>query len=69
MKLIGEDRRGISGVRLYRSRGDRRRAVTHMKRRGQNYFVGFTDANKEYPCGLSYGKADWAGLFPYVKDV
>ena len=67
MKLVGETKK--SGVRLYRSRGDRKRAVTHLRRLGRNYFVGFVDSDQDCPHGLTYGWADWVGLFPYVKDV
>lgn len=32
--------------RLYKTAGDRRRAVSLLKQRGYNYFVGYKDANK-----------------------
>ena len=57
------------GCRLYRSPGDRRRAVAQLKRKGLNYFVGFLDSNPSHPAGLSYGFAEWASLFPYEKDI
>lgn len=68
MKLIGENNHG-SGIRLYRTKRNRKIAVGALRRKGRNYFVGFVDANENYQFGLSYGKADWAGLFPYIKDV
>jgi hypothetical protein len=65
--LEGTIRKG--GFRLYRNTGDRRRAVTHLKKFGFNYFVGFRDSNPTHPAGLDYGQADWVGLFPYEKDI
>ena len=57
------------GIRLYRNAADRKRAVKMLMKSGLNYFVGFRDANEKFPAGLSYGIAEWAGLFPYVRDV
>lgn len=61
--------RVAKGFRLYRNTGDRRRAVAYLKKKGHNYFIGFRDANPTHPAGLSYGHADWVGLFPYERDV
>lgn len=49
---------GLSGggVRIYRTRGDRARAVAVLAKRGFNYFVGFLDVQGQ---GLSFGKAEW----------
>jgi hypothetical protein len=57
------------GIRLYRNSGDRRRGVTQLKKHGYNYFTGYMDSNQGTPAGLSYGKAQWVGLFPYEKDI
>lgn len=66
MIQVGEEGKLVqSGIRLYRSAADRKRAVQMLKRKGLNYFVGFRDANQTYPAGLSYGFAQWAGLIPY----
>lgn len=69
MLIVGEDVVVKGGLRLYRSVDDRRRAVAQFKKLGCNYFVGFRDTNKTHPVGLSYGVADWAGMFPYEKDI
>lgn len=55
--------------RLYRSTGDRRRAVAILKKEGFNYFTGFRDTHPTHPAGLSFGKVEWASLFPYEKDI
>jgi hypothetical protein len=56
------------GIRLYRNTIDRRRAMALLKKEGYNYFVGFTDANSIH-VGLSYGRMNWVGLFPYEQDL
>jgi hypothetical protein len=53
--------------RLYRNPGDRRRAIANLKRIGYNYFVGYDNHNVKNPLGLSFGHAEWAGLFPFEK--
>lgn len=57
------------GIRLYRNTTDRRRAMALLKKEGYNYFVGFLDTNPIHSAGLSYGRANWVGLFPYEQDV
>jgi hypothetical protein len=57
------------GFRLYRNTGDRRRAVAYLKKKGFNYFVGYKDTHSTHPAGLSFGQADWVGLYPYERDV
>jgi hypothetical protein len=57
------------GIRLYESKGDRRKAVAQLKKLGYNYFTGYRDTNPKCPHGLSYGKAEWANLIPYEVDV
>jgi hypothetical protein len=43
------------GLRLYKTAGARRSAVTQMMKTGVNYFTGFRDVCKGHPAGLSYG--------------
>lgn len=57
------------GFRLYRNTGDRRRAVAFLKKLGFNYFIGYRDFNSSHPAGLSFGHANWVGLFPYERDI
>ncbi len=49
------------GTRLYKTTGGRKIAIKNLIKSGHNYFVGFKDVNKIYPCGLSYGHAEWVG--------
>jgi len=56
------------GTRKYRTVADRKKAVDLLMKRGFNYFVGFKDADKERPAGLSYGVAEWAGGV-HTKDL
>jgi len=69
MKKIGK----VDGFRLYKSPGDRRRAVAMLIKRGFNYFEGFRDADKDYPYGLDFAVAKWVSeARPYhihKKDV
>lgn len=55
MKRIGR----VDGFRLYKSPGDRRRAVAMLVKRGFNYFVGYRDADKDCPYGLDFAVAEW----------
>lgn len=59
------------GFRVYRTVGDRKRAVKQLAKRGFNYFVGYIEAGVPgHRVGLSYGNAAWVapgGL--YAKDI
>jgi hypothetical protein len=66
IQVVGSD---SGGIRLYRTRGDRRKAVAQLKKLGCNYFVGFKDVHPTHGHGLSFGKEDWPGLFPYERDI
>ena len=57
------------GCRLYRSAGDRRRAVALLKKDGFNCFIGFTDCHPSHSAGLSYSKVEWANLFPFERNI
>jgi hypothetical protein len=43
--------------RGYDTRGDRNRALTHLRRWGYNYFVFYRDTKAEF--ALQFGNADW----------
>jgi hypothetical protein len=57
------------GTRLYRSQGDRRKAVAQLKKDGFNYFIGFNDEHPTHKAGLTFGKAQWASLIAYERDI
>lgn len=44
-------------VRGYKRTGDRKRALSHLFKRGYNYFVFFKDTQSD--CALLYSKAEW----------
>ena len=70
MKEVGKAKLKTSiGCRIYNNITDRRRAISNLKRIGYNYFVGYLNNDKRRPAGLSFGYAEWAGLFPFEKDV
>lgn len=60
---------GKKGLRLYKSAGARRSAVTQLRKFGYNYFVGFRDIDKIHPAGLSYGISEVYPLNPYYRDI
>jgi len=61
---------GRIGIRLYKTAGDRRRAVTQMVRHGKyDYFTGYRDANSTHPAGLSFGNKTWMKGTTLTKDV
>ena len=54
------------GVRLYKTAGARRSAVTQLMKSGINYFVGFRDVTEGHHAGLSYGMVEKDA---YCKDI
>lgn len=69
MILVGENKSKPLGCRLYKSVGDRRRAVAQFKKKGYNYFTGFKDSHPTHKAGLSYGKVEWVGLFVHEVGI
>lgn len=57
--------------RLYKTVKDRKIAVALLKKRGNNYFVGFINNDGiEVTAGLSFGNADWVPSGEvYSKDI
>lgn len=47
----------IDIVRGYTSHGNRKRAITMLRKHGFNYFVCFRDVNSEF--ALMYSTAEW----------
>lgn len=64
IQLVKQNERG--GFRGYKTAGDRRRAMTMLRRRGWNYFVFYKDTNARF--ALDYGIADWVQKGSYYLN-